>query len=738
MLTTSPSRTRRLPALLGGLAMLLPLLLTVAASPAAAGPEVRRLAGNDRYLTAVAISRASRPAPATATVAVLTTGANFPDALAGGAAAAALGGPVLLTLKDNVPAETGAELRRLQPSRVLVLGGTNAVSDSATTQLAFQGFTVERIAGAGRYETAALVSEKVFAPGPAVVYVATGVDYPDALAGAAAAGRVGAPVLLVGKDTLPGSTANELTRLRPAQIVLLGGTGAVSADVEARLRVFAPSVTRISGADRYATAAAVARATPGPAKAVFLATGLGFADALSGGPAAAAAQAPVLLVPRTCIPGPVHTEMERYGYPPVTLLGGRAALTTAVGDLRPCFEVPDGTLAPGVTLRTIRDPRGPWITKVVEVSPSAVSRIDAVLAQDTLKGLETTSSMARRTGALVAINADYALVGGGGRPVHAFAKDGRLVQTPQLLGRNFAVESRTLTPKLGFARVDVKLLAAGRTAPIEKINSGRSATSTVSLTTVEGLGTVNVPDNSCAARIKVAGAPSFDSGGRTLQTYQVVQTACSGASLAPGSDDVLTAPIGGTYAALLRDLPVGTVVRVSWTLGFRDVLDSVGGNPTLLENGSVVTGNVDGTDPFSNRNPRTAIGYRPDGTVLLVTVDGRRSGSVGMSLRELASLFVRLGASDALNLDGGGSTSMVINRELQNVPSDGIERPVTNAIVLVPATRPTASLRSSSPLPPEPLPAARQDAALDAAADDPGSSGGFADYVRGGGLAVPR
>jgi len=244
-------------------------------------------------------------------------------------------------------------------------------------------------------------------------------------AGAAAAGRVGAPVLLVGRDNLPGSTANELTRLQPQRIVLLGGTGAVSADVEQRLRVFAPSVTRISGADRYATAAAVARATPGQPKAVFLATGLGFADALSGGPAAAAAQAPVLLVPRTCIPGPVHNELERYAYPPVTLLGGRAALTTAVSDLRPCVLVPDGALAPGVTLRTIRDPRGPWVTKVVEVAPSAASRIDTVLAQDALKGLETTSSIARRTGALVAINADFALLGGGGRPVHTFAKDGR-------------------------------------------------------------------------------------------------------------------------------------------------------------------------------------------------------------------------------------------------------------------------------------------------------------------------
>lgn len=751
---TSPSpsrlrhrdRRRHLPALVAGLALLTPLLLTAAAAPATAGPTIRRLAGTDRYATAVAVSRASYPttATATATLAVLTTGADFPDALAGGAAAATLGGPVLLTPRDGVPSAVIDEIRRLKVSRVLVLGGTRAVSETATTQLRFQNVEVERIAGAGRYETAALVSRRTFASPAPVVYVATGADYPDALGGAAAAGRQQAPVLLVAKATLPPATAAELDRLRPARIVLLGGTGAVSTAVERGLAAYAPSVVRIAGADRYATASAVARSTPGATSAAFLATGRSFADALSGGPAAARAHAPVLLVPRSCVPRSVHNELERYGYPPVTLLGGSAALTSAVAELRPCFEVPDGALAPGVTLQTLRDPRGPWVVKVVEVDPSATYRVDTVLAKNTLAGLETTSSMARRTGALLAVNGDYAVVNSNGRPVHAFAKDGRLLQTTQLLGRNFALDSRTLTPHLGFPDTRVRLVAAGRTLPIDKVNSGGSSTGTIALTTVEGLGATAVPGSSCAARIKVNGAPTFDASGRTLMTYTVVGTACGSQPLAAGRDDVLTAPLGGTYATSLRDLTVGSVVRVSWTLRWPHVLDAIGGNPTLLEDGAVVSGNVDGTDGFSRRNPRTAVGYRSDGTVLIVTVDGRRSSSVGMSLRELADLFVRLGASDALNLDGGGSTAMVIGRELQNRPSDGYERAVSSALVLVPGNAPAASLRSgpmtssgTSPAP-EPLPFGDPRATLDAVGRDPGSTGGFEDYVRGGGMTVPR
>jgi hypothetical protein len=128
------------------------------------------------------------------------------------------------------------------------------------------------------------------------------------------------------------------------------------------------------------------------------------------------------------------------------------------------------------------------------------------------------------------------------------------------------------------------------------------------------------------------------------------------------------------------------------------------------------------------------VGHRADGTVLLVTVSGRGAdGSVGMTLRELAGLFVRLGASDALNLDGGGSTTMVIGGELQNVPSDGLERAVSSALVLS-GGAPPAGAQATEPVEPveplsTPVPMTRpeQRAVQDAQLADPGSTGGLLD-----------
>jgi hypothetical protein len=345
--------------------------------------------------------------------------------------------------------------------------------------------------------------------------------------------------------------------------VVLGGAGAVSAAVEQQLRSYAPTVRRIAGADRYETAAAVARSAPGQATAMFLATGRGFADALAGGPAAAAARAPVLLVRSTCIPGPVHAEMQRLGYPALTLLGGAAALSNGVATLRPCSRVPDGELAPGVTLRTLADPRGPWHGKIVTVAPQAGWRLDTVLAQDALPGLEPTSSMARRKAALVAVNGDFALPGG--RPVHAFAKDGRLVQTiadPGGRSRAFAVQSRPpYLPHIGTTRQDVRLdvPATGQSAPVVSVNQGTAPATGLTLTTVEAGPSAVAPTGTCGVRLQRTTPPELRDG-RSVQDYVVADDALSGGDrcalppLAPVGSDVLTAPAGGPDAALVTGL----------------------------------------------------------------------------------------------------------------------------------------------------------------------------------------
>ncbi|MEO8468971.1 MAG: Ig-like domain-containing protein, partial [Chloroflexota bacterium] len=117
---------------------------------------------------------------------------------------------------------------------------------------------VTRLAGASRYETAAAISAASFAANVPVAYVATGLSFPDALAGAAVAGWAGGPVLLVPGTSIPTAIANELTRLNPGRIVVLGGTGVVSDGVKAALGAYTSGlVTRLAGASRYETAAAI-------------------------------------------------------------------------------------------------------------------------------------------------------------------------------------------------------------------------------------------------------------------------------------------------------------------------------------------------------------------------------------------------------------------------------------------------------------------------------------------------
>jgi len=253
-----------------------------------------RIYGPSRYDTAAMVTRA---AFASADTVFVGTGKKYPDALTGGSAAVLSDSPMLLTDPKSLPASTRDEIVRLGARRVILLGGTAAVSAAVERQLAaLVPDGVTRIGGADRYETAAMISHAYFAPGIKTVYVATGMNFPDALAGVPGAARAGAPILLVGTDNLPAATAAEIDRLAPDEIVILGGPAAVHNSVETELSAHAPAVRRLYGKDRYATAATIsAAAYPDGADMAFVAVGTNFPDAVAAGPAAAHLGGPLLL-----------------------------------------------------------------------------------------------------------------------------------------------------------------------------------------------------------------------------------------------------------------------------------------------------------------------------------------------------------------------------------------------------------------------------------------------------------
>lgn len=292
-------------------------------------PDVARVAGADRYATAADGSDRFGSGVATAFV---VTGEGFADALAASAAAGAAGAPVLLTAREHLPAATADALRRLAPRKIVVVGGEAAVASSVVASLRTLA-PVSRLAGPDRFATAAAVSRDRFDPGVTAAYLAVGSDFPDALAGGAAAARAGGPVLLVGRDTVPEATMAELQRLKPDRIELLGGPAVVTDGVLDRLRSdTAAKVRRIAGADRYETAVAVsATAFPPARSAVYVAIGSNFPDALAGGAMAVSDDAPVLLVPSSGpLPAAVRTELARLRPNRIVALGGTAVLPDAV------------------------------------------------------------------------------------------------------------------------------------------------------------------------------------------------------------------------------------------------------------------------------------------------------------------------------------------------------------------------------------------------------------------------
>lgn len=283
-----------------------------------------RLSGSDRYRTSVEISREVFDAPSTVDTVFIATGKDYPDALGAAAAAGHLGAPVLL-VGDNLPGSVAAELSRLKPSTIYVVGGSSAVSTSLEATLGAYG-AVTRLSGNDRYATSVAVSKQVF-PSADVVFIATGANFPDALGAAAAAGHLGAPVLLVG-DRVPASVAAELQRLGPDTIHIVGGTSVISPSVANQLAAYG-TVHRVAGNDRYGTAVQVSKLAHPNANlvdTVFIATGTNFPDALGAAAAAGHLGAPVLLV-ADVVPASAVSELGRLDPGMTYVVGGPAVVS---------------------------------------------------------------------------------------------------------------------------------------------------------------------------------------------------------------------------------------------------------------------------------------------------------------------------------------------------------------------------------------------------------------------------
>ncbi|SHG16722.1 cell wall-binding repeat-containing protein [Ornithinibacillus halophilus] len=279
--------------------------------------EDLRISGENRWETAVEISQEGWEHADTV---VLTTGYNFPDALAGAPLAYMYDAPILLT-KNKLDRTTKEEILRLGAKKIFILGNKSAVPLQVEADLKNIGIeNIERIGGANRFETAALIAEELGKSDTA--FVANGLNFPDALSIAPYAARNGIPILLTKNDTLPDATVKVLQEKR--QTIIIGGTAVVGEDVASQLN----NPVRYSGKNRFETGKAIVENLTLGSETAYFATGMNFVDALTGSVLAAKHNAPILLVKTNNIPSSTKTLLENYNKK--FIIGGKAAVSDIV------------------------------------------------------------------------------------------------------------------------------------------------------------------------------------------------------------------------------------------------------------------------------------------------------------------------------------------------------------------------------------------------------------------------
>jgi putative cell wall-binding protein len=284
-------------------------------SSGALEPITSRVSGATRYETAIEISKEGWQDGADTVV--LAMGMNFPDALAGAPLAYKYNAPILLTESAKLTPATKKEIQRLGANRVIILGSEVAVSIAVEAELGSMNLKeVRRIGGKTRFETAELIAKELGSTSGKAI-VATGFNFPDALAVAPFAARNGIPILLTDANYIPDITMQALKG--KSTIYAIGGKGALNPAVVDKLP---GTVKQIAGETRYHTAAEIIKAFDLGDQQALVATGDNYADALTGAVLAAKKNASLLLVEKNGVWDPIEDTIKQRSIHNFTLLGG--------------------------------------------------------------------------------------------------------------------------------------------------------------------------------------------------------------------------------------------------------------------------------------------------------------------------------------------------------------------------------------------------------------------------------
>ena len=344
------------------------------------------------------------------------------------------------------------------------------------------------------------------------------------------------------------------------------------------------------------------------------------------------------------------------------------------------------------TYRVVHDEKGPWAVHIVEIDRADASyQLAAALGGETVYGREPLDATVQRLtqqgrSVAAALNADFFERRNrpfDGDPDGLCVINGELVSEPMERAAFLILKDGSF--RIAQARFSASLHLDGRSRRIDGVNEACGENGVV-------LYTSRFDDSSrpYASGVQLLAGPlgePLQLGDSPALKVEAVLTGTGAFALTDGS---IALAGRGEGAAFLKQAAVGDSIRWECALNppVEGVAHAVGGAFVLAKEGRSADVLQEGSAPgFSDsfvkaRHPRSAVGYNAE-TVFLVAVDGRQPGySVGMSLPELAELMISLGAAEALNLDGGGSTTLWAEGKVQNRPSDGFPRPIANSLVL--------------------------------------------------------
>ncbi|MFV0637167.1 phosphodiester glycosidase family protein [Mitsuokella sp. WILCCON 0060] len=324
-------------------------------------------------------------------------------------------------------------------------------------------------------------------------------------------------------------------------------------------------------------------------------------------------------------------------------------------------------IAPGLVEHTYVywDDYGKVSAWFLEADPARYKLVP-VLAKGKIPGREAVSGIVARAGGVAGINGSY--FAPNGDLIGVTKIDGQVVGTTYYTRSAFGLK-KDGTPMFGKISYNGTVMVGGTTVSVGGVDCERGEDSLVIYNRAYGATTgTNEYGREYVVR-----------NGHVTDIRQ---------NNSPIPADGVVLSVHGTVADELAGVQVGDAVKITEDLGddWDDADFIIGCGPRLVANGRVyMTADEEDfpADIRIGRAPRSAVGITKDGKYLLAVVDGRQSHSVGLTLTDWAKLLVKFGARDALNLDGGGSSDLVINGDVQNSPSDGQERLVGDGLVLV-------------------------------------------------------